>query len=345
MNEKMPHEQNGMIGNDSDHEPKSLVDSAQKEKLANSILAFEKKARNGRHSLLILSVLSLVNIILMLFNANITFLFTFEIPSFVVGVCQYISNVTGNQVYLLASVIGSFLFIGFFYVLFLLSKERLWPGIVALILFIIDTLVLIVFLLFDLSNASLYIIDIAFHAWALISLSNLVRYFPKLKKAKSEYNNLYPVSLQKTTKSVTIQFFDTNPNTIREIREMDHNSVAYKKALRSVRLSLGELFPRRKRYFHNNEEEKNYRKQISKNIVAMIVSIIFMFVFIFIAALFIPDEISKFNKIEIIEFCCFLIVEMISVLFLILSLYKYMKVLNRYFSFVVDHYELDQGEI
>jgi hypothetical protein len=321
----------------------SLADSARKEKLARSISLFEKRTKGGRAALILLAVFSLVNMILLLVKASFMFLFTFEIPYFAVELCQYLSYETGNQTYLVISVIGSLLFIGFIFLLYLLSQKRRWPGIMALVLFIIDTLALIAFILIDLENAAQYLVDTAFHVWALISLINLVRYWPKLEKAKTEYDSLYPAGPQNTAKPVTIQFFEFNSNTIREIRGMDHNGTEYKKALRSVRLSLGEAFPRRKNYLDNDVDEKHFRRQISRHRSGVIVSIIFMFVFILIAALFLPDEVAQFDTLEIVGFCSFLIAEIAAFIFLFLYLRKYSHTINQYFSYIVDHYELDEG--
>ncbi len=74
----------------------------------------------------------------------------------------------------------AFLITSVYLVLYLLGRKRDWPIITALILISIETLVLLFFAIADFTG---FLLDIAFHAWVLISIIRLYTIRLKLKKA------------------------------------------------------------------------------------------------------------------------------------------------------------------
>lgn len=152
------------------------------QKRANAEMKFSK----SRNNLLAVVAFSVVNVILTLAGSGVSFLFSATFPMFSVEIGDLLAKQSGNKAYLTAAVIVAFIAIGFYFVCFLFSKEHKTFILVALVLFGLDTLLLLWILsssAFDISA----LIDVAFHAWVLYYLIIGVKAWSDLKNLPFEY--------------------------------------------------------------------------------------------------------------------------------------------------------------
>ena len=134
----------------------------------------------SRGNLLFVIVFSVVNVILTLVNSGINFLFSASFPMFVVGLGQAFLDQSGDNAFLIISVIVAFLIIACYGICYLLSKKYKVFLSIALVLFSIDTLFLLWILSLEIDSSA--IINIAFHIWVLYYLIIGVKAWSDLKK-------------------------------------------------------------------------------------------------------------------------------------------------------------------
>jgi len=129
----------------------------------------EKKFEISRRNLLSVSILSLLNMLLSLLNANISFLFSATAPLFLFEVGRMFSEEMGMPALLMVSAVIALVMIAAYGVCYFLAKKYRAFMLVALIFFSIDT----VFLLWTLTLGFDFsiMLDIAFHAWVLYYLA------------------------------------------------------------------------------------------------------------------------------------------------------------------------------
>lgn len=163
---------------------------SQRETLTN-------KYMNARHNLLLVVGFTLINIILLVTNANSYFLFSAYIPYVIVdlgmALCgKYPAEYYGGEMESMEFLDNTFFVItlvvaAVFLVLYLLSwllckKPRVGWMIFALVFFVIDTAGML--LLAGISADM--IMDIVFHGWVIVSLSGAISAYFKLKKLPEE---------------------------------------------------------------------------------------------------------------------------------------------------------------
>lgn len=152
--------------------------------------------RSARHNLLLVVIFSLINIFLLVINANTYFLFSAFVPFVLVGRGMYECGLYPAEVYgpyyseaqflnmsfmVFCCVIAAIILGLYLLFWFLLKKPRVTWMIVGLVFFLIDTAALL--LLGGIANN---IMDILFHGWVIVSLiMGIVSYF-KLKKLPAE---------------------------------------------------------------------------------------------------------------------------------------------------------------
>lgn len=157
----------------------------------------EARCKNSRSNLLLVVAFTVINVVLLITNSNTYFLFSAYIPyaiaDFGMLFCgkypaeYYVGELAGTD-FLPSSAFGMFVAIAAVVVcLYLLcwifsKKNRMGWLIFALVIFVIDTLGMLAFLGFDLSN----IVDMIFHAWVIVSLVMGIIAAAKLKKLPEE---------------------------------------------------------------------------------------------------------------------------------------------------------------
>ena len=132
-------------------------------------------------------VFSAVNVILTVLDTGISFLFSATLPMLFAEFGQSMAAEFGLQLYFRLGMGAAIIIIIIFSACYLLSKKYKVLILVALILFVIDTVALgwLLSLGFDAGM----IIDIVFHLWVLFSLYNGVSAWKNLKKFNNDETN------------------------------------------------------------------------------------------------------------------------------------------------------------
>lgn len=151
----------------------------------NSPEYLEKQIATGRYSLLLVLIFTVVNLILLLIDADKYFLFSAAIPyyttAFCMGMDQALSGGIGT--YTIIALVVSVAILGIYLLSWLLSKKQTAWLTVALIVFCIDTVCMLIFnYLFEISG----VIDIVFHIWVIFELARTVHSAGKLKRLALE---------------------------------------------------------------------------------------------------------------------------------------------------------------
>lgn len=155
------------------------------------------KYYSARHNILLVLAFTLVNIILLVTNSNTYFLFSASIPYFIVDLAMllcgkypaeyYAGELAGMEIlndtfFIVALVVAAVIMLLYLLSWIFSKKPRVGWMIFALVFFVIDTLGMLY--LMDISTDAL--IDIVFHGWVIVSLTNgIISYF-KAKKLPEE---------------------------------------------------------------------------------------------------------------------------------------------------------------
>ena len=133
-----------------------------------------RQVANGRYSLLLIVILTVVNLIMTILDTNTYFLFSASVPYYLVFVGMGIENgfvdgawnVKGTLTY--TGLVIALVIVAVYLLCWLLSKKRAGWLTVALVLFIVDTvaLVVITFALYDSPMGKL--VDFLLHIWAIV---------------------------------------------------------------------------------------------------------------------------------------------------------------------------------
>ena len=153
----------------------------------NSPEYLRSKISAGRYSMMLVTILTAVNLLMVLLDADRYFLFSASVPYYLVFLGKGIENgfSSGNW-----SVNGTLTYTGLAIALvilvvyaacWLLSKKRTGWITAALVLFSMDTVVLagIAFVLYD--NPAAKLVDFLLHIWAIVEMAQAVRAGGKLK--------------------------------------------------------------------------------------------------------------------------------------------------------------------
>lgn len=156
----------------------------------------ESKYNKSIANLLLVVIFTVINIVLLVLNANSYFLFSAFIPYFAVDYGMFFCGMYPEDFYAdmtdFELLDSSFLYftiavavvILLFYLVswYFAKKKKLWALICALVLFTVDTLAM--FALTGFSTDS--IIDIIFHIWVIVYLIIAINTFNKIKKSPAE---------------------------------------------------------------------------------------------------------------------------------------------------------------
>jgi len=165
------------------------------------ILIFEK----SRNNLLLVVAFTVINLVLIYFEAGVNFLFSATIPQFILNVAKVVAGSTDENIFLIIGLVIAFLAVLSYFVFWLLARRARVLILVSLIFFCIDSLLLVYLVFNDDFNFSV-LMEIAFHAWILYYLITGVKAWYKLRGVSTEVYN----TLLQEIKSVNI--LQTNPN-------------------------------------------------------------------------------------------------------------------------------------
>ena len=157
--------------------------------------ALEMKYASARRDILIVLAFTIINIILLLVNANTYFLFSAYIPFMIADTAMFLCGkypaefyegyaieFLGQGVFAVLLVIAAVILVMYLLSWFFSDKGRVGWMVFAAVLFGLDTLGMVL-----LGGLSLdYAFDILFHAWFLYSLISGVCAYYKLKKLPPE---------------------------------------------------------------------------------------------------------------------------------------------------------------
>ena len=139
-----------------------------------------KQVAGGRYSLLLILIFTVVNLVLLLVDANRYFLFSASVPYYFTAFGMEMDSVVSGGIgtYTITALVISLMILGVYLACWLLSKKHIGWLTAALVLFCVDTAGLLVFsYLFETSN----LLDILLHAWAIYERAYAIRCAGKLK--------------------------------------------------------------------------------------------------------------------------------------------------------------------
>lgn len=146
----------------------------------NSREYLENKLRGARHSLLLVLVFTVVNLVLLLTDGNTYFLFSAAVPYYLTAFGMGMDFDTGSSVFTTTALVISAVILLAYLLCWIFSKKKVGWYVVALVLFILDT-VLLVLMAFALELLSDSIMDLVFHAWVVVELCQALVANKKLK--------------------------------------------------------------------------------------------------------------------------------------------------------------------
>ena len=175
--------------------------------------ALEMKYASARRDILIVLAFTIINIILLLVNANTYFLFSAYIPFMIADTAMFLCGkypaefyegyaieFLGQGVFVVLLVIAAVILVMYLLSWFFSDKGRVGWMVFAAVLFGLDTLGMVL-----LGGLSLdYAFDILFHAWFLYSLISGVCAYYKLKKLPPE-EEAVQVSAEETEPATTTE--------------------------------------------------------------------------------------------------------------------------------------------
>ena len=143
----------------------------------------ENKFEISRRNLLAVVAFSAINILFVLLNMNVSFLFSATAPMFVVQIGQWMAEEIAGALLPITAVIA-FGMVSFYAICYFLAKKHRVFILVALILFSLDTLFLmwVMLIAFDPVN----LIDVVFHVWVMYYLVIGAKAWSALKKMPAE---------------------------------------------------------------------------------------------------------------------------------------------------------------
>lgn len=140
---------------------------------------YQRKNKVGMGSLLSFVVFTAINLLLIAFDADISFPFSAFAPQLAMAFGVYL------RIPLLVAV--AVVCAGIYGLLYFLGRSRHWPVVTVLVLIALDTVVLVIYGLIGESIASM-IIDLVFHIWVLASVGKLAAL--RLRRSKEEREDL-----------------------------------------------------------------------------------------------------------------------------------------------------------
>lgn len=151
----------------------------------NSRQYLEGKLKGARHSLLLVLVFTVVNLVLLLTDGNTYFLFSAAVPYYLTGFGIGMDYGTGSHVFTTTALVISAIILVAYLLCWIFSKKKVGWYVVALVLFILDTVLLVLMALaLDLLRDS--IMDLVFHAWVVVELCRALSAHKKLKNMPPE---------------------------------------------------------------------------------------------------------------------------------------------------------------
>ncbi len=147
-----------------------------------------RKVAGARHSLLLVLIFTVINLVILLADGNSYFLFSASVPYYLTAfgmVMDMEMGASGVGVFTTTALVISAVILIVYLVCWLLTKKRPAWYVVSAVLFALDTVVLVLVALgFEMLADS--IMDLVFHAWVIVELFQAVSANKKLKNLPPE---------------------------------------------------------------------------------------------------------------------------------------------------------------
>ena len=151
----------------------------------NSREYLENKMKSARHSLLLVLIFTVVNLVLLLADGNTYFLFSASVPYYLTAFGMGMDADAGGGVFTTTALVISAIILAAYLLCWIFSKKRVGWYVAALVLFIIDTALLVLLALaFEMLADS--IMDLVFHGWVVLELCQALVCHKKLKALPPE---------------------------------------------------------------------------------------------------------------------------------------------------------------
>lgn len=139
---------------------------------------YERQVAMGRSALLVVLCLTVANLLLLLSNTNFYLLFSASVPYYLTIMARgYDLAAFGavNQTYTWAAVGVSILILGLFFVCWLLSRSTPQWLTVGLVLFVVDSIGLVLMCRFIFGGFTDSLLDLLMHGWVMYEIIIAVR--------------------------------------------------------------------------------------------------------------------------------------------------------------------------
>ncbi len=154
----------------------------------NSREYLQAKVKNGRHSLLLVIIFTVVNLVGLVTGSNTYFLFSAAVPYYMTAFGMGMDmglGAEGISTFTITALALSVVILAVYFVCWLLAKKKIGWYIVATVLFAADILILLgICLSMDALTES--IMDVVFHAWVIAELVQSINCHKKLQKLPPE---------------------------------------------------------------------------------------------------------------------------------------------------------------
>jgi hypothetical protein len=148
------------------------------------VLIFEK----ARNNLLFVIFFTVINLILSVFDAQVTFLFSATLPQVIFEIGKTLASEMENNIFMTVGLIIASIIVSIYFVFWILAKRIRAFILVALIFFSIDSLVLL-FLILSAEFSASFLLEIGFHGWILYYLINGVKAWVKMSGVNADVFN------------------------------------------------------------------------------------------------------------------------------------------------------------
>ena len=151
----------------------------------NSREYLESKVKNARFSLLLVLIFTVVNLVFLLTDGNTYFLFSASVPYYLTAFGMGMDLELGGSVFTTTALVISAVILAAYLLCWIFSKKRIGWYVVALVLFAIDT-ALLVLLALEFAILKDSIMDLVFHGWVVLELCQALSCHKKLKALPPE---------------------------------------------------------------------------------------------------------------------------------------------------------------
>jgi len=156
------------------------------EKEQNDYLANVEKNRKNRSSIWLMIGLSVLNLILSLFNSGVEFPFSL-VSSRIILAFAYADNqlISKSALWIMSAIAAGMILI--YIIIHALARKHPVANIITFSLFLMDSLLLLALLILSPSEIVSLLIEVAAHAWIIVIFIGLIKTNNKIKKYKKLY--------------------------------------------------------------------------------------------------------------------------------------------------------------